>query len=42
VEDLDRAEKRLHVAMNQYPAEPLIISLQGKLHACRDHTPSRV
>ena len=36
--DLDLAEKRLRVAVNQYPDEPLIVSLQGMLHACRQQT----
>jgi serine/threonine protein kinase/tetratricopeptide (TPR) repeat protein len=33
--DLDLAEKRLHVAVKEYADEPLIVSLQGMLHACR-------
>jgi eukaryotic-like serine/threonine-protein kinase len=33
--DLDRADRRLRVAVDKYPEEPLISSLQGLLHACR-------
>jgi eukaryotic-like serine/threonine-protein kinase len=33
--DLDLAERRLTTALNQLPSEPLIISLQGMLHARR-------
>jgi TolB-like protein/Tfp pilus assembly protein PilF/predicted Ser/Thr protein kinase len=33
--DLDLAERRLAAALNQLPHEPLIISLQGMLHARR-------
>ena len=33
--DLDLAERRLTAALNQLPHEPLIISLQGMLHARR-------
>jgi hypothetical protein len=35
---LDLAEKRLRVAQEHYPDEPLIVSLQGMLHACRKET----
>jgi eukaryotic-like serine/threonine-protein kinase len=34
--DLDLAERRLAAAVNQLPHEPLIISLQGMLHARRN------
>jgi len=33
--DLDLAERRLALALNQLPQDPLIISLQGMLHARR-------
>ena len=33
--DLDTAEQRLAVGLNLYPDEPLIVSLQGMLHARR-------
>ncbi len=33
--NLDLAARRLEVALKQYPEEPLIISLQGMLHARR-------
>jgi serine/threonine protein kinase len=35
--DLDLAERRLAAAVDQLPHEPLIISLQGMLHARRNH-----
>jgi serine/threonine-protein kinase len=34
--DLDAAAQRLGVALKTYPDEPLFISMQGMLHACRD------
>ncbi len=34
--DLDAAERRLSVALKLYPDEPLIVSVQGMLHARRD------
>src|SRR4029077_5397383 len=36
--DLDRAEQRLAMALQQLPDEPLITSLQGMLHARRRQT----
>jgi tetratricopeptide (TPR) repeat protein len=36
--DLDLAEQRLTAALNQLPDEPLIVSLQGMLHARRNQT----
>lgn len=36
--DLDRAEQRLAMALQQFPDEPLITSLQGILHARRRQT----
>jgi non-specific serine/threonine protein kinase len=33
--DLDTAEKRIAVAMELYPEEPLIVSIQGMVHARR-------
>jgi serine/threonine protein kinase len=36
--DLDLAEKRLATALEHFPDEPLIISLQGMLHARRNQT----
>ena len=36
--DLDLAEQRLAAALNQLPDEPLIVSLQGMLHARRSQT----
>jgi TolB-like protein/Flp pilus assembly protein TadD len=36
--DLDLAARRLDVALKQYPEEPLIVSLQGMLHARRQES----
>jgi tetratricopeptide (TPR) repeat protein len=36
--DLNLARKRLEMALNRYPDEPLIVSLQGMLHARCDQT----
>jgi TolB-like protein len=36
--DLELAGKRLAAALKQDPDEPLILSLQGLLHACRNQT----
>ena len=36
--DLDLAEQRLAAALKQFPDEPLLVSLQGMLHARRNQT----
>ena len=36
--DLDLAEQRLAAGLEQFPDEPLLVSLQGMLHARRNQT----